>query len=575
MNRKVLNTKLAGNKENWLFMGKETWKQDHTGIIYPPAWSEFGLDKETDKIPSGYAFENRRENYIVLREAPLSDVDISVDYKGLHGIGGIIFRAVGSLEFYVVDIIDMGRKGQYYKIVLWMQERSGVRREIAAATIPHSIIPEEILQSGVANRTEWNISPEWMNIRIQATGTYFRVTADNKVLFDVRDSTYEAGYTGLVAQGTPYFRNFKVKGEQMNLAKEWSLYDRKTAPYIYLGGKQPYGSNTLSTVCRTEDGTILTAWNYSELGHGRGECSVMFTRSEDEGKTWTVPEKIYSKKGYSVGCSSLFAHKDGKVSVFVSESKQSGEDKESRTFIICSDDKGVTWRQKGDLIIPENIVNKDFVLYSHRKRLSDGMVIITGYEAKVPSGKQGTNANRLDRSVLLKSRDDGYTWEKPMYFDKNNFDHNECEVVEAAPGRLVAFMRTLRASNMWMSRSDDRGQTWTSLVQSDVTGECPYLLRHSNGILIMYLRIRGSDGGIFVRLSHDDGKTWSKTYRLTATWGNMIDMTEMEDGSIFLVGDEGWGIPSYARGIFFRIEGEGIDIVNKGVKNIKHNYKYT
>ncbi len=186
-------------------------------------------------------------------------------------------------------------------------------------------------------------------------------------------------------------------------------------------------------------------------------------------------------------------------------------------------------------------------------RISDGTVLMCGYEGDtVPGGTPGSNADRLDRSLLFRSKDDGYTWGEPIYFDKNNFDHNECMVAETEPGRLVAFMRTLRATYMWTSNSEDGGQTWTPLVQSNVSAECPYLLKHSSSVLILASRGYGT----FLRVSFDQGRTWSRAYRISAA-SAMIGMAEMNDGRILVVMHEGYRVPGYIRAQFFRVTPDG------------------
>jgi len=183
-------------------------------------------------------------------------------------------------------------------------------------------------------------------------------------------------------------------------------------------------------------------------------------------------------------------------------------------------------------------------------RLINGTVVMCGYEADSTHG--ATNADRLDRSLLFRSTDDGYTWDEPIYFDENNFDHNECMVAEVEPGRLVAFMRTLRATYMWASTSEDGGQTWTPLVSSNVSAECPYLLRHRSGTLVMASR----GCGTFVRLSFDGACSWTEEFRISPA-SAMVGMTEMADGRVLIIMHEGYRVPGYIRGQFFRITLDG------------------
>ena len=101
---------------------------------------------------------------------------------------------------------------------------------------------------------------------------------------------------------------------------------------------------------------------------------------------------------------------------------------------------------------------------------------------------------------------------------------------------------------MWTSVSKDGGLNWSPLVQSNVNAECPCLLMHSSGVLIL-----GSRGyGTFINLSFDRGRTWSKMYRLSPA-SAMIGMAEMEDGRVFIIMHEGYRVPGNVRGRFFTV----------------------
>jgi hypothetical protein len=118
--------------------------------------------------------------------------------------------------------------------------------------------------------------------------------------------------------------------------------------------------------------------------------------------------------------------------------------------------------------------------------------------------------------------------------------------VERADGSLIAFSRTLRSKGMSTSISTDQGRTWSKQVSSDCTGDAPYLLRHSSGVLVM-----GSRGpGIFLKTSVNEGRTWSRETRISPC--GMMGMTELKDGRILIVFHEGFRQPTRIRGQYFR-----------------------
>ena len=548
-----LNAELTGNRESWTFIGHSGWTENHEGIIYPPVWSYENFDPDPSRTPNLYAHELAREDYAFLTCAALDDTDVSVEYKCPYGSvlhGGIVFRAVDSVRCYVLDLVDLGRKGQAYELTLWLQDRAGVRRLLASARMPHSVVPDRIVQGGVRTRTDWDhSSPDWVCVRVQASGTFIRVSMDGQIAFELRDETYPVGHAGLVARGSVLFRDLRMEGVPEELPETWSAHEGERPRFFYPGGTQPEGFNAYPVVCRSEEGLTLVAWSHNPRT-GDSTPSVVLARSADEGENWNRPETIFSRAGYYCAPTSLFAHRDGTLSCLVgfAESQESG----SVTLVLRSVDGGRSWAEEGELAVAGQPLSS--IPYTHpyspMQRLSDGTVVMCAYEADDSRGED--NSRRQDRSLLLRSGDDGITWDEPVYFEADNFDHNECMVAEVAPDRLVAFMRTLRATGMWTSRSADGGRTWTRLEPSDISAECPCLLAHSSGTLVL-----GSRGvGTFLRTSGDRGQTWGDTFRLSPA-SAMMGMGEMGDGLMMIVMHEGYRVPGYIRGQFFRVTPEG------------------
>lgn len=563
MDNIVLNSRLGGNEENWVFIGKKMWHQDHTGIIYPPVWLYPNFDRGRNKVPNAYAHELAREDYAFVPQV-LDDIDISVEYKCPYGSvlsGGIVFRATDSSSFYVVDIIDRGRKGHMYEIVLSIQEKNGYRRESARALAPHSIVPEHIVQAGTKTREDWDISsPDWIKVRVQATGTYIRVSADDNIVIEIRDSKYNAGYAGLVARGAVYFQNLTIKGTKGQLEKPWEKHEGELPEFFYPGEKQPKGFNAFPVVCCAKSGTISAAWGHNpiELAKGFPPKQVLYTSSQDGGQTWSPVQKIYEKQNGYCHPVSIFEHKDGNLTCLV----RAWEEKETPT-ILRSYNKGQTWQVEGELEAGGKPLEKNIYLYSPMQRLADGTVVMTHYQHLTDDSEKSKC-----RSVLFRSLDDGYTWQKPTYFDESNYDHNECMLVEEKPGKIIAFMRTVTALNMWTSISEDGGKTWTPLKQSNASGDCPQLIRHSSGTLVLFNRGLGT----FIKLSYDNGKTWSNDYRISPC-SAMAGMTENNEGKIVILMHEGYRVPSYIRGQIFEVTLDGLKEVKPKTEITAHDYQ--
>jgi photosystem II stability/assembly factor-like uncharacterized protein len=551
-----VDARLAGHEGDWTFVGDPSWTEDRLGVMYPPVWSNPRFDADPALVPDHYAHPLAREDYAFLSAHPLSDTDVSVDFWCPYGSvvhGGIVFRAVDSARCCVLDLADLGRKGQAYELSLWAQDGSGFRRELAKGTAPHSIVSERIVQRGARTREDWVASsPDWVTVRVQASGTFHRVSMDGAIVFEVRDGSCPVGCVGLVARGAVKFRNLKVRGVPADRQPPWSRHEGELPRFFLPGGEQPEGFNAYPAVCRTADGAVCVAWSHAPKGCGPGKAIVL-SISRDEARTWSRPRPIYAPAGRDCHPSSLFAHADGGLSCLLGAASAEAGPTSWSTQVIVSRDGGRTWSTAEEFRAGGRPLPAGTHLYSPALRLADGTVVMCGYETRtVPGGSSESNAERLDRSLLFRSRDDGRTWEAPTLLDAGNDDHNECMVAEVAPNRLVAFMRTLRATYLWTSTSEDGGGTWEPLAQTTVSAECPMLLRHSSGVLLL-----GSRGcGTFLNLSRDQGRTWSRRFRVSPA-SAMMGMVEMGDGSILIVMHEGYRIPGLVRAQLFRLTPAG------------------
>ncbi len=240
-----VDARLAGHEGDWTFVGDPSWTEDRLGVMYPPVWSNPRFDADPALVPDHYAHPLAREDYAFLSAHPLSDTDVSVDFWCPYGSvlhGGIVFRAADSARCCVLDLADLGRKGQAYELSLWAQDGSGFRREIAKGTAPHSIVSERIVQRGARTREDWVASsPDWVTVRVQASGTFVRVSMDGAIVFDVRGGIPAVGCVGLVARGAVKFRNLKVRGVPADLQPPWSRHEGELPRFFLPGGEQAGG----------------------------------------------------------------------------------------------------------------------------------------------------------------------------------------------------------------------------------------------------------------------------------------------------------------------------------------------
>ncbi|MCK5526686.1 MAG: exo-alpha-sialidase [Candidatus Latescibacteria bacterium] len=553
-----LNTTLTGNERNWTFIGAPQWKQNQEGVIYPPIWSNPRFLPDPTKLPDYYADDLVREDQAFLTTQALEELDVFLEYKIYYGSvvhGGIVFRAQDNASFYVIEIEDISpHREQAYELVLWAQDEHGYRKELARGQAPHAIVPHWYYEKGPETAQEWrDSSPDWIRIRIQATGTYIRASVDGNIVFEHRDRTYAAGYFGLTGRGAFCLRNLQVSGTPAEHAPPFKKLSDAFPRCFFPGGEQPEGGSSYPKVCRTGNGALALAWAFLPLASKvRHSTCVVFTRSDEEGGTWTRPIVLFESGGPRCVPTSLFAHQDGRLSCFVYLFPQDGE-RPGQTRVVRSGDGGNTWGKPEDFLAGGRPLTGCEMTYSTPIRLADGAVIMTGVEYQIlPGGDSHSIGGRVDRALVFRSTDDGHTWDAPILFNPATFDSTEAVVAEIEPGKLMALMSMKSSHTKCATTSADGGKTWTPMSPINLSGYCSDLLRHSSGALILAHRAFGT----FIVISFDGGLTWTKPWRMSPA-SAMMSMVEMDDGRIGIFMNEGYRVPGRIRGQFFRVTPDG------------------
>ncbi len=544
-----LRPQLGGDRGSWTFVGSEEWSQDSQGVLFSPVWNQ---------RKARYSDLLKREDFAFPSREVLTDTELGLEFQTFYWSVtnlSIILRAQDDRRFYCVEFSDMGRKGSRYAVRLYVQDGSGYRRDIASGFAPHPELRQRWVQHG-PKPEEWEeATPGWMKARVIAEGDRIHVSVDGERVLEARDGTYRAGRAGLMARGPVKCRNLSISGVRGCLESSWSEVAEEHPKYFYPypdPGKIHGDNQTYPGVCRTATGDLLVWMSVNGDPHHFND--FLLVRSRNEGKSWGEPVLV-EKLSDGGRPSFFFGHRDGRLSCLYTygwESEIPGPK------VAYSADDGKTWTTPKPFVVsgkPLHAAAKEGKIgpYSPITRYSEGTLLQFYYHVQtVEGGSVESNAERRDRSLAIRSTDDGRTWTGPYYLDPENFDSNECMGAECSDGSIVAFARTLRSPFMWMSRSKDKGMTWSKQVPSDCTGECPQLLRHSSGVLIM-----GSRGaGIFMKTSIDEGRSWSRETRISLCSG-MMGLTEMKDGRVLVVFHEAYRTPTRVRGHYMRVRSDG------------------
>jgi hypothetical protein len=161
-------------------------------------------------------------------------------------------------------------------------------------------------------------------------------------------------------------------------------------------------------------------------------------------------------------------------------------------------------------------------------QLTDGTLLMPIYGRDTTSRRAEDKPGLRDRSVVLRSSDDGKTWGEPVFIDDAPEVHlQEPNLLQLDGGRLLCVMR--RAGRQ--SFSDDGGLSWSKPEPFAHRADCPYLLETNDGLVLCATR----SGGTSVTVSADHGRTWSGPMSIDRGPGAYPSMLELEDGHILCV----------------------------------------
>ncbi len=299
----------------------------------------------------------------------------------------------------------------------------------------------------------------------------------------------------------------------------------------------PFRYQAWPTVARAKDGTLFVGASGHRQGHFCPFGKNYLYESHDEGETWSGPRIINDSylDDRDVGllawgeqnllmCSvthspEQYASWDAKannrphykcltpLSMGLRELWKSlpKEDLERSSFVRVSHDNGKTWseRRNAPIFCPHGPA-----------LLRDGGILYIGRKFDL---------NRTNHDILAYvSYDEGITWEfrsqipYPAQLEDDLL--SEPYAIKLDNGEILLAVRSEKnvspsdreSLKIYLTRSADDGKTWSEPKLLDLYGAPPHLLQHSSGAIILAYSSRKAPMGEYVRVSYDNGKTWSK-----------------------------------------------------------------
>lgn len=344
---------------------------------------------------------------------------------------------------------------------------------------------------------------------------------------------------------------------------------------VFVSGIGGYHTYRIPAVIVAPNGDLLAFCEgrmYSSADHGNND--IVMKRSTDGGRTWREQEIVYEEGGAStnvtIGNPCVVVDQETGI-VWLSFCREN-----SRVFIGCSRDSGMTWSERREItaaVKPHNwswYATGPGVGIQLRQEPFEGRLVMPCDH--IADGSTWS-------SHMIYSDDHGETWQCS---EEILFETNECQVVELADGTLMNNMRNRNSGRDYrgVATSTDGGLTWSE-VRFDEQLPGPTcqasFLRHTlaevldrNRVLFSNPAHTSSRVNMTVRLSYDEGRTWPVSRQVYEGSSAYSCLTVLPDNSIgCLYEKDGYGKIAFARFSLEWLTG-GADRVDVAAAHMPH-----
>lgn len=288
-----------------------------------------------------------------------------------------------------------------------------------------------------------------------------------------------------------------------------------------------------------------------------GDIDLVVKRSEDGGATWSDNIVIWDDAGNTCGNPAPVLDKETGDILLLATWNHGDDDigpindgtsiDTRRVYVIRSSDKGLTWSAPEE--ITETTKKPNWRWYATGP--GSGIQMQKGeYAGRLVVGCDFIDENRKGYSHVIYSDDHGKTWLLGGVSPEDQT--NECEVAELSNGDLMLNMRNSdkNEKRRKIAISKDGGLTWeyigldneliTPVVQSSLHRYSFEDGQESENILLFANPADINERkNMTIRLSNDDGATWSRSIRLHNGFAAYSDLENYKDNRIAILYETG------------------------------------
>ena len=281
------------------------------------------------------------------------------------------------------------------------------------------------------------------------------------------------------------------------------------AQTAYAGSTDPVrvtttvGADAGPSVVRDGSGVLHAVYHTTQ----NSQTDLMYTKSADEGATWSTPRALTSDE---IGDQfpSIVIDTAGKLWVFWSSERASTS--EWDIWYITSADSGASWSS------PVRFTSEALWDYApSAMQARDGRMWVVWYSYR-------SGVWQLWYST---STDGGISWTNAKQLTSGTSWNHGPEIIELTNGTIWVFWYSDRSGNrdIWGTATGNDGGTWSTPVQlstDSATDSHPSAVQTSDGTLWLFWHSLASVGGdLYYRISTNNGTSWSASYPYTCFTG--------------------------------------------------------
>ncbi|MFN0165406.1 MAG: sialidase family protein [Bryobacteraceae bacterium] len=291
----------------------------------------------------------------------------------------------------------------------------------------------------------------------------------------------------------------------------------------------------IDNVCAWPNLTLLPggqilAHIHNRPSHGLHEGDIETWASEDGGALWKlrgVPAP-HGPGTTRIHAAAGLTHDGSLVVVTTGWGGEKLRGHILKPWVSRSSDGGRTWQRSESVTLPPG--TDQIIAFGNVVRMTGRQLAVPVYSGKRSPNPTATGSRdqwiRSNDSWLLFSQDDGHTWGNAALIGRGQY--NETAVLRLRADRWLAAARTLdEPGALELFVSEDEGRHWKNTGPVTLPSHHPgHLLRLSDGRILLTYGIRErwrysstpalpeSHQGVGIRISRDEGKTWSSPARL-------------------------------------------------------------